>query len=495
MTSRRRFLLSSLAALAGTSALANAPAVSLRPMPRPINTRAPGQDGLKALLAQANLSGEVTCAVADVRSGQMLETFGATKALPPASVAKINTALYALDVLGAGHRFTTRLLATGGVSAGVVNGDLILAGGGDPLLDSTHLAQLAAALKSAGVREVRGRFLVWDGALPYSHTIDPGQPDHLGYSPAVSGIALNFNRVHFEWKRAASGAWAITMDARTSKYRPAVTSAQMQIANRATPIYTYAEKSGVDHWTVASKALGKGGARWLPVRNPAAYAGDVFRTLAGANGIRLGKPQQAKTLPQAQVLAQHHSPPLDLMLKAMLKYSNNLMAEMIGMAATSLHSGRPKSIKASAAEMNRWAVTRYGMADTRMVDHSGLGEDSRMTAQGMTAALIAAHRSGQLKPLLKEFQMRDAKGRVMKSHPIKVAAKTGTLNFVSGLGGFITATDGRELAFAIFTADEKARARIPRAQRERPKGAKGWNRRAKLLQQELIERWGAVYGS
>lgn len=495
MTSRRSFLLSGLAALAGSSALANAPMVSLRPMPRPVSIRAAGQDGLKALLAQAKLSGQVTCAVADVASGRMLETSGTATTLPPASVAKIITALYALDVLGAGHRFETRLLATGGVSGGVVRGDLILAGGGDPMLDSTHLAQLAAALKSAGVREVRGRFLVWDGALPYTRTIDPGQPDHLGYSPAVSGIALNFNRVHFEWKRATSGGWAVTMDARTNKYRPEVASARMQIANRATPIYTYAEKSGVDHWTVASKALGNGGARWLPVRNPAAYAGDVFRTLAGANGIRLAKPQQAKSLPQTQLLAQHHSPPLDVMLKAMLKFSNNLMAEMIGMAATTRHSGRPNSLKASAAEMSTWAAVRYGMNGTRMVDHSGLGEDSRMTAQGLSAALVAAHRAGHLKPLLKDFPLRDAKGRVLKSHPIKVTAKTGTLNFVSGLGGFITAADGRELAFAIFTADEKARARIPRAQRERPKGARSWNRRAKNLQQQLIERWGAIYGS
>ena len=145
--------------------------------------------------------------------------------------------------------------------------------------------------------------------------------------------------------------------------------------------------------------------------------------------------------------------------------------------------------------MNRWAAEKYGMSGTRLVDHSGLGEDSRMTPADLTGALVAAYRSGQLKPLLKPFRLRDAKGRVVKGHPIKVAAKTGTLNFVSGLGGFMTAADGTELAFTIFTADLKTRSRIPRAQRERPKGARGWNRRAKQLQQQLIERWGAVYGS
>lgn len=494
MTSRRTFLLSGLAALAGSSALANAPAVSLRPVARKVSSLAAGADGLRALLSRAKLPGDAVCAVADVKTGKLLEASGSGEALPPASVAKALTALYALDVLGADHRFETRVLATGGVAGGVVNGDLILAGGGDPMLNTDHLALLAKAMKSAGVREVRGKFLVWDGALPSVRSIDPEQPDHVGYSPAVSGIALNFNRVHFEWKRASSG-WAVTMDARTEKYRPEVATSRMAIASRAVPVYTYAEKAGTDQWTVASKALGKGGARWLPVRNPGAYAGDVFRTLARSHGIALPKAKTAKSLPQARLLAQHHSPPMDVMLKATLKYSNNLMAEMIGMAATAARAGRPGSLKASAAEMNRWAAEKYGMSSTRLVDHSGLGEDSRMTPADLTGALVAAYRSGQLKPLLKPFRLRDAKGRVVKGHPIKVAAKTGTLNFVSGLGGFMTAADGTELAFTIFTADLKTRSRIPRAQRERPKGARGWNRRAKQLQQQLIERWGAVYGS
>ena len=495
MISRRTFLTSGLAALAGSSALANAPAVSLRPVARRVSSLAAGADGLTALLARARLPGRAVCAVADVKTGRVLESSGGGEALPPASVAKALTALYALDVLGAEHRFETRILATGGVAGGVVKGDLILAGGGDPMLNTDHLALLARALKNAGVREVRGRFLVWDGALPGVKSIDPDQPDHVGYSPAVSGIALNFNRVHFEWKRAASGGWAITMDARTEKYRPEVATARMKIERRAVPVYTYAGKDGVDHWTVAGKALGKGGARWLPVRNPAAYAGDVFRTLARAGGIALPKAMTAKSLPQAELLAQHHSPPLEVMLKAMLKYSNNLMAEMIGMSATAKRAGRPASLKASAAEMSRWAAGKYGMSGTKLVDHSGLGDASRMTPGDLTGALVAAYRAGHLKPLLKSFPMRDAKGRTVKGHPIKVAAKTGTLNFVSGLGGFMTAADGTELAFAIFTADQKARSRIPRAQRERPQGARSWNRRAKQLQQQLIERLGAVYGS
>ena len=88
-------------------------------------------------------------------------------ALAPASVTKAVTALYALDTLGRGHRFATRLLAAGPVEDGVLRGDLVLAGGGDPTLDTDALADMAAGLKRAGVREVTGAFRVWGGAVPY----------------------------------------------------------------------------------------------------------------------------------------------------------------------------------------------------------------------------------------------------------------------------------------------------------------------------------------
>jgi D-alanyl-D-alanine carboxypeptidase/D-alanyl-D-alanine-endopeptidase (penicillin-binding protein 4) len=133
--------------------------------------------------------------------------------LPPASVAKTFTALYALDRLGADHRFETRLLATGPIRGGRLDGDLILLVGGDPVLDTDDLADMAAALVAQGVRQIGGRFLVSGGGLPSVTTIDPSQPIHVGYSPAVSGLVLNYNRVHFEWKRTAGG-YHITMDAR-----------------------------------------------------------------------------------------------------------------------------------------------------------------------------------------------------------------------------------------------------------------------------------------
>ncbi|SHF33686.1 D-alanyl-D-alanine carboxypeptidase / D-alanyl-D-alanine-endopeptidase (penicillin-binding protein 4) [Ruegeria intermedia] len=487
--SRRIFLGGLGAGLVPALGLAGPPSVSLRPVAR-------GNDlsGVERVVQAAGLKGDVVFAVADVKTGALLEARGGDEGLPPASVAKALTALYALDVLGPGHRFKTALIADGPIENGILKGDLILAGDGDPLLDTDALAGMAANLRMAGVTEVRGAFKVYDGALPYVFTIDPGQPDHVGYSPAVSGISLNFNRVRFEWKLGAAG-YDVTMDARSANYTPSVEMARMRVEARSLPIYTYQRSARQDRWTVAKGALGKGGARWLPVRKPALYAGDVFRTLARVNGIVLGRVQVTRQAPRGQVLVAHHSDALDSILKGMLKYSTNLTAEMVGMAATKARGVYPGSLAASAAEMNRWAAGKYGAGRIAMVDHSGLGDASRMAPSDLVKALVASRQDGLLRPLLKPFTLTDAKGRRVVGPPVKVDAKTGTLNFVSGLGGFLTTAGGTELAFAIFTADMAHRATIPREARERPDGARSWNRRSRRLQQALIERWGALYGS
>ncbi len=501
-TYSRRFILAGFGALMTSgAALANAPKVSLRPHMRggvgagSAPSAKPAIVGIDALIANAGLRGQVVCAVADVKTGLQLEAVKGNTGLPPASVAKALTALYALDTLGGEYRFKTRLIAAGKVRNGVLKGDLILSGGGDPTLTTDDLAAMAGKLKAAGIREVKGSFKVYDGALPYVRSIDGEQPDHLGYSPAVSGIALNFNRVHFEWKRAAKG-YSVSMDGRSDRYRPAVAMARMRVVNRRVPVYTYADKNGADQWTVASQALGNKGSRWLPVRKPALYTGDVFRTFARSNGIVLGKPKATRSAGKGgKVVVSHNSVSLRTILKGMLKYSNNLTAEMVGMTATAVKGGKPRSLKDSANEMNRWAGRTFGMRGTKLVDHSGLNDDSRMTAKDLVGALVQVRRRGILRPLLKPIAMRDSRGRVLKGHPIRVDAKTGTLNFVSGLAGYMTAADGTELAFAIFAADTDMRARIKRADREVPNGARGWNKKAKQLQQKLIERWGALYGS
>ena len=489
----RRWVIAGLLAGAATPALAEAPATSPRPPGRPlaggpaapaVSRAASGQ----AAVTAAKLGGQVAYLVVDAQTGAVLDERDPAGLLPPASTAKAITALYALDRLGPGFRFGTRLLATGPVQGGRIDGDLVLAGSGDPTLSTDVLAAMAADLRARGVRSVSGRFLVNEAALPTLPRIDADQPDHVGYNPSISGLNLNFNRVHFEWRRAGQG-WDVAMDARSDRYVPPVRMARMTVVTRDLPIYTFAEQGGIDSWTVASAALGKDGSRWLPVRQPGAYAGDVFRTLARAQGIDLPEPQRLRTQPDGTVQVQAASEPLPAVLQDMLKFSTNLTAEVVGLTAT---GGGVDTLAGSARQMSLWAAQRFGRAG-QFVDHSGLGADSRVAPADMVAALRQA-RDGPLPSLLKPYGRRDAKGREVKGHPLKVVAKTGTLNFVSGLTGYIATPDGRSLVFAIYAADTARRDAVPMDQREQPPGGTAWSRRARGMQSRLIEGWAGVGG-
>ncbi|WP_406870652.1 D-alanyl-D-alanine carboxypeptidase/D-alanyl-D-alanine-endopeptidase [Thioclava sp. 'Guangxiensis'] len=443
----------------------------------------------EAYVQAAQLGGDVGFVVMDARSGQVLEQRHPDLHMPPASTAKTVTTLYALETLGTDYRFGTRLIATGPVVGGVIQGDLVLSGGADPTLSTDDLGAMAAELSRIGVRGITGRFLVWGGAIPYAEEIARDQPVYVSYNPAVSGLILNFNRVYFAWKRAGNG-YQVTMDAPGDAYKPRAYTASMTVAARQAPLFSYSDRGGKEQWSVAASALGRSGSRWLPVRHPVAYAGDVFQTLARSQGCPLPAAEEARSQPAGTVLVTHASHRLPDILEDMLKYSTNLTAEAVGMTSSTVR-GLPASVGRSGASMSQWIAARAGTQAIDLVDHSGLGGNSRVTPLDMVRVMAAGQPVG-LRNLVKPFKMRDASGKTYASQPFRVDAKTGTLNFVSTLTGYMTAPNGRELVFSILTGDVDRRRRTQ--DEDRPAGSVQWVKRSKILQSQLLMRWGAVYG-
>ena len=438
------------------------------------------QGGVKDMLAAAKLSGTTGFLVADVRSGRVIESLNAGEELPPASVAKAITALYALERLG-DHRFRTQVLGTGPVVEGRLKGDLILLGGADPTLDTDSLGDLVAAL-AKGVKRVEGRFLICASVLPELDRITDEQPDQVGYNPGISALGLNYNRISFEWGQGGANP---QMLARGERYVPEVAGIRVKLAARETPVFTYSDR-GAETWTVAQSALRKAGSRWLPVRHAADHTAEVFARLAAAHGLDLPAPERIVALPQANVLAERKSDPLPVILRDMLKYSTNVTAETVGLA-----SSGASDLRGSGKAMADWAAQTLGMR-ARFVDHSGLGAASRVTPEGMVQALIAGdRRQPGLRGLLKEQGVLGPDGKKVKGGAVRCVAKSGTLNFVSGLAGFIERPQG-DLCFAIFSADVARREAVPLAEREGPPGVKTYLSRARNLQSELIARWAAA---
>lgn len=483
----RRWVLGGLLAGATLPAWADAPATSPHPPQRP--ALAP-QAGAARLVQAAKLTGAVGYCVADLASGKVLDAFGADVALPPASVTKAVTTVFALEKLGPTHRFATRVMRRGPLQSGRLDGDLILAGGGDPTFDTDKMGDLVADLAKAGLREVTGRFIAYAGALPERVAISNDQPDFVGYNPSISGLMLNFNRVNFVWK-AANGGYQLAMNAEGARFVPPVSMATMRVVDRERPLFEYQAGDGRDHWSVAAAALGKEGGRWLPVRHPAAYVAEVFQTMCAAQGIKLPTAEVVYSLPaDAEEILRHESEALPEVLRKMLKFSTNLTAEAVGLAASGAGS-----LAGSAAVMTDWARRRFGIAGV-FGDHSGLGPKTRISALDMMRVMIAARKTptgAMLMGLMKEQGLPNEAGKAQDKAALRVHAKSGTMNFVSNLAGYIAAPDGRGLAFAVFTGDLPRREAVPIAERENPKGDHAWVARARRLHGQLLHRWGELY--
>ncbi|MCF6273854.1 MAG: D-alanyl-D-alanine carboxypeptidase/D-alanyl-D-alanine-endopeptidase [Rhodobacteraceae bacterium] len=445
---------------------------------------------ISQILGTSGLGQDSSFVLMDLASGQVREGHNSALSRPPASVTKIITALYAGAQLGSGFRFETRLMGSGPIRNGVLEGDLYLVGGGDPQLDTDDLNTLVMEARAAGLRRVSGRFFVVSNSLPLIRQISEGQPVQARYNPSVSGLNLNFNRVYFEWKRQ-NGAYQVTMDARSGRVRPRIAGVQMRVMQRASPVYGYEMTDGFERWSVSRAALGKGGGRWLPVRDPARYAAEVFQVLAQAQGIALPTGQKRDRLPNMAVLASVKSGSLLSIQRNMLRYSTNLTAEVLGLSATRAAGGRVGNLRVSAQAMGRWMGGSSRRGNSDFFNHSGLTDQSKISPREMVSFLADNTAQRSLSEILREVTLVNTRGDEAKLPGIRVFAKSGTLNFTRGLAGYIEKDGQNRYAFAIFAADMPARSRIP-AGEERPAGARKWRGVAKTQEKALVYRWASL---
>ncbi|PZQ46845.1 MAG: D-alanyl-D-alanine carboxypeptidase [Rhodovulum sulfidophilum] len=433
---------------------------------------ATGAESLEAIFARSGLGDRAGFVVADP-GGRVLEAHRADRAFPPASVVKILTALYALDALGPGYRFRTRLIDAG-------DGARVLAGDGDPMLDTDALGDLAG--RARGTR----RLLTASGALPAIAMIDADQPPLAAYNPAISGLNLNYNRAFLSWR-----AGRLSVTAPGERFDAPVTTPKVVLSDRARPRLSKGETGEI--WQIPRGKLAGKGSLWLPVRDPAPYAAGVFAALIGAGGGPA--PAVAGPAPggaTGAVIGEYASDPAVEMIRGMLYHSTNLTAETLGLRASQARGLAPARLADSAGAMATWARGAVGLGAARIVNHSGLTDATRIAPADLLGVLL--REPARLGDLLRERPIKgDPDGGANAPEGARLICKTGTLDFVSALAGYLI-TDRRRLAFVIFAADPAARARIPEDQRDNPPGAKSWAGRARNQEQALLRRWAGLYG-
>lgn len=124
-----------------------------------------------------------------------LFSLDADKSLSPASTIKLLTAYVALKKLGTNFRFKTQFLSNGVIRDGVLQGDLIVRGGGDPTLDSKEIFSFVQELKRFGLNKINGNILVDDTVFD-EIIYDPDRIENRSdrpYDAPVGGLNFNYN--------------------------------------------------------------------------------------------------------------------------------------------------------------------------------------------------------------------------------------------------------------------------------------------------------------
>jgi D-alanyl-D-alanine carboxypeptidase/D-alanyl-D-alanine-endopeptidase (penicillin-binding protein 4) len=360
-----------------------------------------------------------TCLTVSV-GGRVLYEHHPDAPMTPASTEKLVTSVAALDVLGQDTRFRTRVVATGEPSDGVIDGDLFLVGGGDPLLATkgyaehfrnqpqirTSLEDLADRVVKAGVHQVKGR-VVGDESRYDSDRYPDAWPARYAEQSQVGPLsALSVNDAFQSWPEHQS-------------------------------------REG----TVES----------TPAADPPVYAAQQLIDLLRARGVTVSGGAAAGTAPKdAEQIAAIDSVPMRKVVDQLVTESDNQTAELLVKEMGRKAGGAPTTAAGVAVVTRTMEKLHLARPGTHAADGSGLDEHNRVSCrllmnildQGgpkgvLASGLAIAGKTGTLADRFLESPARE-----------RLRAKTGTLNTVTALTGFVNAQQGPVLTFAYIANGE-----------------------------------------
>lgn len=402
----------------------------------------------------------------------------------PASTQKVITALAALLQLGPDFRFTTTLESKGTVTDGVLKGDLVARFGGDPTLKRQNIRNMVATLKKSGVQKIEGNVLI-DTSIFASHDKAPGWPWNdmtqcFSAPPAAAIVDRNcFSVSLYSAQKPGDLAYI-----RVASYYPVNMFSQVRTLARGSSEGQYCELDVVPGDLNRFTLTGCLPQRTDPlplafaIQDGASYAGAIIKAELKDAGITYTGTllRQTQVNEPGTVIASTQSAPLHDLLKIMLKKSDNMIADTVFRMIGHAHFGVPGTWRAGSDAVRQILRQQAGVdiGNTIIADGSGLSRHNLIAPATMMQVLqyIAQHDSElnyiSMLPLAGyDGSLQYRAGLHEAGVDGKVSAKTGSLQGVYNLAGFITTASGQRMAFvqylsgyAVEPADQRNR-RIP----------------------------------
>ena len=430
----------------------------------------------RALAAAGIPDSAVAVLVQAADSSRPRISVNADLALDPASVLKLVTTYAALDILGPAYAWRTEAWIEGKLDHGVLDGDLYLKGGGDPILSYQRFWLLLARLRAMGLTRIDGD-LVQDRSLfdvgktapiddqplrPYNVVPDPLLldfealrlelvPDPAQDSLAVlpeplpDGLTID-NRIKLDDE--SCGDWK-------GGLRPELTESGGQETLRLSG--SYPRSCGEQTWRLAG----------LPHRQ---YVDGVFRSLWRQLGGSIGGGSRQGTVPSdARLMVSLASPPLAVVIRDIDKFSNNVMARQLFLSLGAAAGHRPADEADAAAAVRAWLKSKHLDFPELVLDNgSGLSRRARISAESLARLLASAWRDPLMPEFVSSLPLAAEDGTMEKRLRHEDAAgqahiKTGTLDGVKAIAGYVHDRAGR-WQIVVFLVNHPQAARAAAAQ-------------------------------
>ncbi|MGH8161462.1 MAG: D-alanyl-D-alanine carboxypeptidase/D-alanyl-D-alanine endopeptidase [Gammaproteobacteria bacterium] len=434
---------------------------------------------LAPLAALQHRGARVSALVIRLNNDKVLAALNPDTALTPASTSKLYVAADALSHWGGDYRFRTRLLATGPVVNGIVQGNLVFAGAGDPAFTNETIAKLVRHLTERGIKEVKGDLVVNAGYFGKLECIPADRctaaaASNNSYDAKLSSAAVNFANAGVAIRPGSQAGDAATV-AQVPYPLPMFRLRNHVKTGRGRSWranLSSATRDGDDILTATGTVPAGASPRryYVSVSNPDRYTGELLRAFLAAAGIRVkGTVRVSWARPAAgREVAAVKGQPLWIQLRRMLVWSNNFMADTLALDLLRTRTAPPLSLTAAGAAITRFArgleaqspLMHNRKPQLFLASGSGLTADSRVSARDLVALLdVMYRRTGLLPSFLGSLtvpahtpvgMLKDAGKQAWMR---RIAVKTGSFpgDFkVFALAGYIRLPDDGWGAFAIL---------------------------------------------
>ncbi len=436
--------------------LASAQLVPLPVAPQPVTLPSSVTDVFKK--ASVPLE-NVAIFIKDVSARDPLLTLNADKPMNPASVMKLFTTYAGLELLGPSYAWKTEVYAGGEIRNGVLKGDLILKGGGDPKLTVERFWLLLKQLRERGLQSIRGD-LVLDRTLFEDIAFDPAKFDGeplRAYNVSPDPLLLNFKTVRF--------SFAQSVDGKSVSISPDIKPTQIEVVNRVklidAPCGDWRERVTLDVQTVTLTQLkisfvgnyprSCGEKTWnVSLLDHARFVGGVFASLwKDVGGDWKGAVKLTGTPLDAKLIATAESPPLAEVIRDINKFSNNTMARQLFLSLAAEKSTPPATARAAGNIIKDW-LHKKNIAALELVleNGSGLSRTERASAATLGDMLDAAWRSNVMPEFISSLPLLGVDGTLRKRARGESVAgqahiKSGTLSDVRAMAGYVLDSTGK----------------------------------------------------